>query len=297
MAKRHILKVQNIDISYHRVEGEEYINLTDIARFKDSKRPELPMQSWINNNKTIEFLLAWEEKNNPNFKHGESAVFKGYINFAAEMVAGKKISASKWIKYTNATGIVVTRGKYGGTFAHRNIAFHLASYLNAAFYLHIIEEFERLKQEEYLKLGDPFFNKRHLTAGNHSLLVASILTQIDERLLTHPQPYKSRLPFAAEIDMINKIVFGLTAKEWRVTHPNKPVNRNQRDYASILDLVIYQNLEVVDTMLLQWDCSKDERQRLLQETYDFQYPILKNSKTIRRMQELHNAQINIIDKN
>lgn len=291
MAKRQITRVQDIDISYQQVEGEEYINLTDIARFKDTERPEVPLQTWVNNNKTIEFLLAWEEKNNPDFKHSESTVFKGYVNFAAEMVAGKRTSLSKWIKYTNAKGVIVTRGKYGGTFAHRNIAFHFASYLNAAFYLHIIEEFERLKQEEYLRLGDPFMNKRHLTAGNHSLLVASILTQIDERLLTHPQPYKSRLPFAAEIDMINQIVFGQTAKEWRANHPDKPTNRNQRDYASILDLVIYQNLEVVDAMLLQWDCSKEERQRLLQETYDFQYPILKNAKTIKRMQELHDDRL------
>ncbi|MFK7934834.1 MAG: KilA-N domain-containing protein [Saprospiraceae bacterium] len=293
MAKRQIAQVQDFPISYHRVEGEEYINLTDIAKVKNSNRPELPLQSWLNNNKTIEFLLAWEEKNNADFKHGESTVFKGYVNFAAEMVAGKKISVSKWIKYTNANGLLVERGKYGGTFAHRNIAFHFAAYLNAAFYLHIIEEFERLKKEEYLRLGDPFYNKRHLTAGNHSLLVASILTQVDERLLTHPQPYKSRLPFAAEIDMINKIVFGQTAREWRATNADKPTNRNQRDYATILDLVIYQNLEVVDTMLLQWDCSMDERERLLQETYDFQYPILKNSKTIRRMQELHNAQLGL----
>lgn len=291
MSKRHVTKVQGLAITYHTIEGEEYINLTDIARHKDATRPELPLQTWMNGMKTIEFLLAWEEKNNPNFKHGESTVFDGYKNFAAEMVAGKKTSATKWIRYTNAKGIKVVRGKYGGTFAHRNIAFHFASWVNASFYLHIIEEFERLKKAEYLQLGDPFDNKRQLTAGNHSLLVASILSQMDERLLTHPQPYKGRLPFAAEVDMINKIVFGLTAQEWRENNQDKPTNRNMRDYASILELVTYQNLEVVDAMLLQWDCSKKERKELLRETYDFIYPILKRSKTVRRMQELHDTKM------
>lgn len=99
MSKRKITKVQGITISYHKIDSEEFINLTDIARFKDAKRPEIPLQTWINTMKTIEFLLAWEEKNNPNFKHRESPVFKGYNNFAAEMVAGKKTSASKWVRY------------------------------------------------------------------------------------------------------------------------------------------------------------------------------------------------------
>lgn len=291
MSKRAVTKVQGIEILYHKIEGEEYINLTDIARYKDSKRPELPLQTWINTIKTIEFLLAWETKYNPDFKHGESPVFNGYKNFAAEMVAGKKTSASKWVKYTNAKGLKVVRGKHGGTFAHRNIAFHFASWVNAEFYLHIIEEFERLKKEEYLRLGDPFNNKRFLAAGNHSLLVASILSQMDERLLTHPQPYKGRLPFAREIDMLNEIVFGMTAKQWRDKNPDKPTDRNMRDYASILDLVIYQNLESIDSMLFQWGCETEERQNLLLQTYEFQYPILKRSKTIKRMQEIHDKKL------
>lgn len=286
MSKRKTTQVQGVDISYHQIEGEEFINLTDIARYKNSKRPELPVQKWIGANKTIEFLLAWERKNNPNFKHTETGVFKGFEKFAAEMIAGKSVSATKWLTYTNAQGIKVVRGKYGGTFAHKNIAFHFATWINADFYLYVVEEFERLKKEEYIRLGDPFDNKRHLTAGNHSLLVAAILSQMDERLLTHPQPYKSRLPFASEVDLINKIVFGNTAREWRRHNVDKPLDRNQRDYATILELVILNNLEFLDAMLLQWDCNKKEREAFLQEAYDFQYPILKRSKTIQKMQEL-----------
>lgn len=296
MSKRKVTKVQGLEIVYHQIDGEAYINLTDIARHKDEKRPELPLQTWVNSNKTIEFLLAWETKNNPDFKHGETTVFKGYKNFAAEMVAGKKTSATKWVTYTNAKGIKVIRGKYGGTFAHRNIAFHFASWVNAEFYLHIIEEFERLKKEEYLRLGDPFTNKRMLTAGNHYLLVASILSTIDERLLTHPQPYKSRLPFAAEVDMINEIVFGVTAQQWREKNTDKPVDRNMRDYASILDLIIYQNLEAIDSMLLHWGCEKEERHQLLSQAYGYQYPILSRSRTIEKMQEIHDKQMRDLNK-
>jgi len=291
MAKKKTTQVQGIEISYHLIEEEEYINLTDIAKYKDDLRPEVPVQTWINIMKTIEFLLAWEEQHNPEFKYGESSQHKGYKEFAAEMVAGKKTSASKWVSYTNATGLRVIRGKYGGTFAHRNIAFHFASWLNPSFYLYVIKEFERLKKEEYLLLGDPFNNKRHLAAGNHSLLVASLLSQTDERLLTHPQPYKGRLPFASEVDMLNKIVFGKTASEWRLQNADKPADRNMRDYASILNLIIYQNLESIDAMLLQWGCEKKDREDLLQQTYDFQYPILKRAKTIQKMQEMHDEKM------
>jgi hypothetical protein len=125
-----------------------------------------------------------------------------------------------------------------------------------------------------------------ILSGNHALLASAILTHMDERLLTHPQPYKSRLLFASESDLLNTIVFGQTAQEWRAKNTDKPADRNIRDYASIIDLVVLNNLEFLDAMLLQWDCDKAEREALLQEAYDFQYPILKRSKTIKKMQQL-----------
>ena len=106
------------------------------------------------------------------------------------------------------------------------------------------------------------------------------------RLLSQPQPYSRRLPFQSEADMLNEIVFGTTAKQWRALNPDKPIDRNIRDYASVLELIILNNLQFLDSMLIQWDCDKAERQNILQEAYDFQYPILKRSKTIKKMQEL-----------
>ena len=115
---------------------------------------------------------------------------------------------------------------------------------------------------------------------------------MDERLLTHPQPYKGRLPFAAESDMINKIVFGQSAKQWKANNPDKPSNRNQRDYASILDLTRLNHLEFLDGMLFQWDVVEiKERENILQNTYDFVYPILKRSKSVKKLQDISdNAQ-------
>ncbi len=288
MSKRKVTKVKGLDITYHSHDEEPFINLTDIARYVNPKRPEIPVQRWMNSEKTLGFLLAWEKKNNADFKHTENHVFKGYEKFAAEWVAGKAASVTRWVTYTNAIGLKVIRGKYGGTFAHKHIAFHFASWADPEFYVYVVEEFDRLKKEELIRLGDPFNQKRHLAAGNHALLASAILTQMDERLLSHPQPYKSRLPFASEADMLNKIVFGMTAQDWRQKNTDKPADRNIRDYASIVDLVVLNNLEFLTAMLLNWDCDKEEREKLLQEAYDFQYPILKRSKTIKKMQQLSN---------
>jgi len=153
----------------------------------------------------------WESLENDNFNYGEFDIIKNQIGRNRF-----RISPTQWVQKTNAIGIVpAKRGKYSkGAFAQRDIALHFCFWLNPAFQLYLIREFDRLKTEEQIRLGDPFNIKRFLTAGTYSLLVNSLLAKVDERLLTHPQPYKKRLPFAAEADMINQIVFGFTAKQW-----------------------------------------------------------------------------------
>ena len=292
MPNQKKIKYKDIFIRVINVEGEEYFCITDMAKEK-GERADAIIQGWMTNKSTFNFLGAWESQfHTTTFKSIESNGFKGFENLLMESTTTSFILyPSKWIKYTNAKGIISKKGRYGGTYAHTDIAFDFAGWINANFKVFLISEFRRLKQEEQLRLGDPFASKRNLAAGNHSLLMAAIFSQVDERLLTHPQPYKSRLPFASEVDMINKIVFGNTAKEWRLHNTDKPKDRNQRDYATVIDLVILNNLEFLDAMLLQWDCEKEERQSLLQQAYDFQYPILKRSKTIKRMQELANKLI------
>lgn len=197
------------------------------------------------------------------------------------------MSAKIYIKQTGAIGITASAGRYGGTYAHSDIALEFCGWLSPEFKVYVQKEFQRLKAEEQMRLGDPFNIKRFLTTGSYSILVTSLLSNMDERLLTHPQPYKKRLPIAAEADMINEIIFGQTAKQWRFNNTDKPSDRNQRDYASILDLTILNHLEFLDALLIQWDVDElEERKNILQNTFDFIYPILKRSKTIKKLQDI-----------
>jgi len=262
-----------------------YISLTDIAKRSSKNKPANLIQSWLRNQSTISYLGTWEQVHNPNFKVSHLADFR-------EKSVDKRsvISPKAWIEATGAIGLTSSSGRGGGTHAHSDIALDFCRWLSPEFSVYLNQEFQRLKAEEQLRLGDPYNIKRHLTSGNYSLLVSAILSDTDERLLTHPQPYKARLPIASESDLLNKIVFGNTAKEWRLHNTDKPTNRNQRDYASILDLTILNNLEYLDSMLIHWGVEKEERKEILQEAYDIQYPILKRSKTIKRLQEIADKQ-------
>ena len=281
MSKKEI-EVNGVLIRLSKVNDSNYISITDIA--KKYGEPSALISSWLRNMDTLDYLGLWESLENDNFN---SLGFEGI-----KKQAGRNkfyLSAKQWVAKTNAIGIKTSAGRYSkGTLAQEDIALNFCYWLEPTFQLYMIREFKRLKIEEELKLGDPYNIKRHLTSGNYSLLVSAILSQTDERLLTHPQPYKGRLPIASESDLLNQIVFGNTAKEWRLHNTDKPVDRNQRDYASVLDLTILNNLEFLDSMLLQWDCGKEERKAILKEAYDFQYPILKRSKTIQKIQELAN---------
>jgi len=282
MAKQKIT-VEGIKVS---IDEDGFISLTDIAKGSSANKPAVTIQSWLRNQRTISFLATWEQVHNENLKVSQMTDFR-------DMAADNRsaITPKLYIETTGAIGMTSKNGRYGGIFAHSDIALEFCSWLSPEFKVYLIKEFQRLKADEQMLLGDPFNIKRHLTSGNYSLLVASILGQTDERLLTHPQPYKSRLPFASESDMLNKIVFGKTAKEWKQENTDKPADRNQRDYANIIDLVILNNLEFLDAMLLKWDMKKEDREKTLKEAYEFQYPILKRSKTLHKIQALSDKAI------
>jgi len=272
------MKEGGMSISIH---ADGYVSLTDLAKKNSEQEPRFLIQNWIRNQNTLEFLDQWERLYNDDFKGRQMQSFRLYAVQNRNAVTPKK-----YIQETGAIGLISTAERYGETYAHTDIALNFCYWLSPSFQVFLIKEFQRLKANEQLRLGDPFNIKRHLTSGNYSLLVSAILSQTDERLLTHPQPYKSRLPFAAESDMLNKIVFGNTAKEWRLQNTDKPADRNQRDYANVLDLTVLNNLEFLDSMLIRWDVEKEERQSILQETYNIIHPILKRSKTLKRLQEL-----------
>jgi len=280
------IEVFDTKVRVIRIDDADYFCITDLSRYKNPTRPDAPISSWINAKPNLELIHEWELLHNPDFKPTSQGGFKGYESYLSEAFMKDSGSPTRWITYTNSKGFIVKRGRYGGTYAHSTIALQFANSINAKFHLYVLEEYQKLKTKQTLLLGDPHDIKRHLTAGNYSLLVSALFSQVDERLLAQPQPYKGRLPLAAEADMLNQIVFGTTAKQWRLLNPDKPSDKNMRDYGKVLDLVILNNLQFLDSMLLQWDCTKEERERILKEAYDFQYPILKRSKTIRYMQEL-----------
>lgn len=288
MSKKEI-NVNGLIIRTSKVGEDHYISLTDLAKSRKAE-PIYTIRNWVKTSDTLDYLKEWEIINNPNFKQTSEGLFKGYEALRLEKMDMGNLwvmNPGKWHAYTNGIAFEVKRGRYGGTWAHEDIALEFASWMSAKFKLFVYTEFKRLKVEEQKRLGDPFNIKRFLTSGSYSLLVSSILSRTDERLLTHPQPYKKRLPFAAEADMINEIVFGETAKQWRFNNPDKPTNRNQRDYASILELTILNHLEFLDALLIQWDVEDlEERKTILRNTYDFVYPILKRSKTIKNLQDL-----------
>ncbi|MFK7979154.1 MAG: KilA-N domain-containing protein [Saprospiraceae bacterium] len=280
------ITVFNTKVRVIRVGEEDYFCITDLAKYKNDKIPNSIILSWINAKPNLELVYYWELRHNKDFKRTPQGMFKGYQNYVTDEFMGDTGSPAKFVAYTNAKAFIVKQGRYGGTYAHSTIALQFANYINVNFYIYILEEYQDLKKERLLRLGDPSDIKRYLTAGNYALLVSALFSQVDERLMAQPQPYKGRLPLAAEADMLNRIVFGTTAKQWRLLNTDKPTDKNMRDYGKVLDLVILNNLQFLDSMLLQWDCDKEERERILKEAYDFQYPILKRSKTIKFMQEL-----------
>lgn len=291
MSKKEI-NVNGLIIRTSKVDKEHYISLTDLAKSRKA-RPKDTISNWMRNRDTLSFLELWEKLNNENFKGVETDAFKGFKTIQEEYFAlGNRfvISPAKWLGYTNGIGFTIERGRYGGIWAHEDIAIEFASWLSSAFKLYVITEFKRLKLEEQKRLGDPFNIKRLLTSGNFSFMINALTPKIDERAMTHPQPYKSRLWYASEADMLNKIVFGFTAKDWKKKNTDKPVGRNMRDYATVLELTILNNLEFYNALLLNYDCEKDERERLLKEAYDLQYVFFSKSKTIKKMQELANQQ-------
>lgn len=281
------LNINGVLVRLKKIDNKDYVSLQDIAKGYNPKADRSVISNWMRNYETIEYLGLWESLENDNFNVREFS----YIKTEAPKNAFF-ISPKQWVEQTNAIGIIPAKaGRYSkGTFAQRDIALHFCYWLSPTFQLYLIREFDRLKTEEQKRLGDPFKIKRFLTSGNFSFMVNALTPKIDERALTHPQPYKSRLWYAAEADMLNEIVFGMTAKEWERKNTDKPTNRNMRDYASVLELTILNNLEFYNALLLNYDCDKGERENLLKDAYDLQYAFFSKSVTIKKMQDLAEQQ-------
>ena len=172
--------VFNTKVRVIRIEEDDYFCLTDLAKYKNPEHPNSTILSWINAKPNLELVYFWEQKYNQDFKHTSQGMFKGYEKYLSDEFMKDTGSPAKWLAYTNGKAFQVRRGRYGGTYAQATIALQFANYINVNFYLHTLEEYQLLKQERLLRLGDPSDLKRYLTAGNYSLLVSAIFSQIDE---------------------------------------------------------------------------------------------------------------------
>ena len=252
MAKETI-HAKGIDISIYTTDFQnEFISLTDIARYK-SDDPSAVIQNWMRNRDVIEFLGLWETLHNGHFNPLE---FEGFRNQAGANAF--TMSPKKWIEATNAIGIVSKSGRYGGTFAHSDIAFEFASWISPEFKLYIIKDYKRLKTEETGRLSLGWNLNREISKLNYRIHTDAIKANLIPPQLT---PAQIAYTYADEADMLNVVLFGSTAREWRDANPDK--KGNMRDYATINQLLVLANLESYNAVLIHQGKTQEERMELL----------------------------------
>ncbi|MFR8495095.1 MAG: KilA-N domain-containing protein [Parvimonas micra] len=225
----------------------DYISLTDIARYK-SDEPFIVINNWLRSKDTIEFLGLWESMNNMNFKPIEFDRFKNEAGSNAFT-----LSPQKWIEKTNAIGIVCKSGRYGGTFAHSDIAMEFASWISAEFKLYIIQDYKRLKSDENSRLSLNWNLNREISKINYKIHTDAIKTYLLNDLTESQLGFK----YASEADMLNVALFNKTAKQWREENPN--LKGNMRDYASLNELLVLANMESYNAVLIEKGLSQKER--------------------------------------
>ena len=242
------LVVHGTEVSIQwNMERDDYISLTDIAKVKDSDNPRYIIQNWMRNRNTIEFLGVWESLYNPNFNRVEFDAFRSQAGLNSFVM-----TPQKWIEATAAVGIVSKAGRYGGTYAHKEIAFEFASWISVEFKLYLVKEFERLKAEEMRRFGWDI--KRNLVKINYRIHTDAIKENLIPPELSSKQ---ISLVYASEADVLNMALFGMTAQEWRDSHPE--LKGNIRDHANVSQLVCLANLENLNAVFIGEGMPQAER--------------------------------------
>ena len=268
------LVVKNINVNFFSQKEEDYISLTDIAKYKNFNDPRFVIQNWMKTHSTVEFLGIWEQINNPDFNRVELDTFKNEAGSNAFV-----LTPLKWIKSTRAIGIVSKAGRYGGgTFAHKDIAFEFASWISAEFKLYLIKEFQRLKEEENERLLLGWDAKRTLAKINYKIHTDAIKKHLIPKLVTKKLV---EFVYADEADVLNMALFGITAKEWREKNKNK--KGNMRDDADVRQLVCLANLESMNAELIRQEFAQSDRLKKLNEIAIVQMESLIENKTIKRL--------------
>ena len=274
MKSKKTILVQDIEVNISTKDNQDFICITDMMKAKDG---DFFVSDWLRNRNTLEYIGTWESLHNPNFNYGEFAIIKtqaGLNNF--------KISAKEWVAKTNAIGIFANSGRYGGTYAQKDIAFHFGMWISPVFQLYLIKEYQRLKEIESHQYNIEWNVKRILAKTNYTLHTDAIKKYILPALSVDKQ--KEALIYAEEADLLNLALFGCTAKQWRDANPTiKDVKINIRDIASINELAILSNIENINSEFIRNKIDKFERFSRLKEIVDYQREILEKNDILKSL--------------
>lgn len=268
--KNTSILVQGVEIHISSKNNEDYISLTDMVHNFEGR--EQLIKNWLQNKNTIEFLGVWEQLNNQDFN------LVGFHQIKNEAGLNRFImSAKKWIERTNGIGLIAKTGRYGGTFAHKDIAFEFGSWLSPEFKLYLIKEFQRLKEQENQTQQLDWNIKRSLTKINYRVHTDAV----KEHLIPHEVPHNANLIYATEADLLNLALFGKTAKQWRDENPDK--DGNIRDEATIEQLIVLSMLESQNALLIEQQKSREERLAILNQLAIKQMTILIDNPSVKKL--------------
>ena len=273
--KKLKIKAQGHEISVIAYENQDdYISLTDIAKQKNKDAPADIIKNWLRSRSTIEYLGLWEQLNNPSFKLVDFDQFRNEAGSNSFVLSPKK-----WIESTNAIGIVSRAGRYGGTYAHKDIAFEFASWVSPEFKLYIIKDYQRLREEEQYRLSTDWNLRRQLSKTNYRIHTDAIKENLIHNKLTKAQ---IGITYADEADLLNVALFGSTAKEWKISNPDK--DGNMRDYATIEELIVMANLESANAQFIAENVPQAERLQKLNQMARFQLKSLLNNSSLKKLE-------------
>ena len=271
--RKSTIEVQGTAITVLNHTIGAYISLTDIAKHKEPDRSDHVIQNWMRNRNTIDFLGVWERLNNADFKPLE---FEGFRNRAG--LNSFVLTPRQWIEATHAIGLVSKPGRYGGTYAHKDIAFEFASWISVEFKLYLIKEFQRLKEDENSRLSLAWNLNRTLSKLNYHIHTDAIKAHLIPAAVT---PAQAAITYANEADMLNVALFGQTAKQWRDCNPT--LENNMRDYATVEQLLVLANIESMNAELIHMKLPQGERLKRLNAIAIRQMLVLTSAPAVKQL--------------
>jgi len=274
-AKKSTIEVQGASVAVLSKDRQDLISLTDIARFKNPERSDDLIRNWLRNRNTVEFLGIWEKLHNPAFNSVEFDGIKSQAGLNSFVLTPKQ-----WIEKTSAIGIISSTGRYGGTYAHQDIAFEFASWVSVEFKLYLIKEFQRLKEDENRRLSLAWSLNRTLSKLNYRIHTDAIQAHLIPAAVT---PAQAAMTYANEADLLNVALFGQTAKQWRDANPK--LDGNMREYAGIEQLLVLANIEGMNAELIHMALSQGARIKRLNEIAIRQMQVLTSASAIKKLKE------------